>query len=85
MTSVDLFPPAARELGVGSGRSPRGSFGDQGTGGHATGFFKSIFWRYIMLHHATFLSAGAHSNDVDQSFQSDADQFGAKRRMALLV
>src|ERR1017187_9483722 len=22
----------------------------------------------------------AHSNDVDQSFQSDADQFGAKRR-----
>ena len=27
----------------------------------------------------------AHSNDVDQSFQSDADQFGAKRRMALLV
>ena len=27
----------------------------------------------------------AHSDDVDQSFRSDADQFGAKRRKALSV
>jgi hypothetical protein len=27
----------------------------------------------------------AHSDDVDQSFRSDADQFGAKRRRALSV
>jgi hypothetical protein len=27
----------------------------------------------------------AHSNDVDQSFRSDADQFGAKRRRTLSV
>ena len=27
----------------------------------------------------------AHSDDVDQSFRSDADQFGAKRRRALPV
>jgi hypothetical protein len=28
---------------------------------------------------------GADSNDVDQSFRSDADQFGAKRRRAFSV
>jgi hypothetical protein len=27
--------------------------------------------------------ATAHSDDVDQSFRSDADQFGAKRRRTL--
>jgi serine/threonine protein kinase len=30
-------------------------------------------------------SFGAHSDDVDQSFQSDADQIGARRRRALSV
>ena len=31
------------------------------------------------------LGLGADSDDVDQSFRSDADQFGAKRRRALSV
>jgi hypothetical protein len=32
-----------------------------------------------------FADRDAHSNDVDQSFRSDADQCGAKRRRALSV
>jgi hypothetical protein len=46
-------------------------------------FLFSAGWRKGLYY--DFKPLGAHSDDVDQSFRSDADQFGAKRRRALSV
>ncbi len=48
---------------------------------------KSTYKRHgtLNLFAALEVGAGAHSDDVDQSFRFDADQIGAKRRRALSV
>jgi hypothetical protein len=49
---------------------------------------RRVFSRDLKIAAMRELDAGstiAHSDDVDQSFRSDADQSGAKRRRALSV
>ncbi len=52
---------------------------------YSKGMRQKILLSAALLHNPELLILDAHSDDVDQSFRSHADQIGAKRRRAISV